>query len=620
MEIDLKKYNLKKIKSVVAAGKTHVYDIEVDSPDHAFIAKSSSGAVGISHNSALISLSNLTDDRMRRAKMGQWWINESQRALANNSICYTEKPDMGAFLEEWMALYQSKSGERGIFNRVASVEQIKKSSEFRKNIDESIPCRDWRHPFGTNPCSEIILRPKQFCNLSEVVIRSDDTLESLKEKVRIATILGTLQSSLTNFRYLDEKWKSNSEEECLLGVSLTGIMDNPVMSGQKVDHETLKEFCGGKALKLPTILKILKRVAIETNIEWAKKIGVNVSVATTCIKPSGCCSLDTKVRTSEGDMSMAAIFAMLGPSTNVFECEPGTWIEPEEELFVYDENNDKQRITKLYVNGISEVFEIEDEFGNVYKFTGNHKLKTADGWKRVDELTEDDEIVSFYKEKDMRIKRIEKLQEPLLTVDIEVENTHSYQLSNGMVSHNTVSQLVDSSSGMHDRYSPYYIRTVRADNKDPMTQFLKDQGVPNEPDITKPDSTTVFSFPMKSPENAVMRTDRTAIEQLDMWLLYQTYWCEHKPSITVYVKEDEWMEVGAWVWKNFDKVSGVSFLPFSDHSYQQAPYQEIDEATYKKLMKSFPKIKWEELRNYEFEDNTEGTKTFACTGNACELT
>jgi len=219
----------------------------------------------------------------------------------------------------------------------------------------------------------------------------------------------------------------------------------------------------------------------------------------------------------------------------------------------------------------------------------------------------------------MKLKRITKLEEPQFTVDIEVENTHSYQLSNGIVSHNTVSQLVDSASGMHDRFAPHYVRTVRADNKDPMTQFMKDQGIPHEPDITKPDSTTVFSFPMKSPEGAVMRTDRTAIEQLEMWMIYQTHWCEHKPSITVYVKDHEWMEVGAWVWDNFDKVSGVSFLPFSEHSYQQAPYQDIDEATYKRLVREFPKINWEALKDYEFEDNTEGMQTLACTNGVCEI-
>jgi len=433
--------------------------------------------VGGVRRSALISLSNLTDDRMRRAKMGQWWVDEKQRALANNSVCYTERPDMGAFMEEWMALYQSKSGERGIFSRVASETQVINAGNFREEMMNrpefaglDIPRRDYRQPFGTNPCSEIILRPKQFCNLSEVVVRRNDTLEDLKEKVRIATILGTLQSSLSHFRYLDDTWQKNTEEECLLGVSLTGIMDHPIMAGQKVDKETMKAFTGGKVLKLSSILKILRAEAIATNAEWAPKIGVNKSRSITCVKPSG-----------------------------------------------------------------------------------------------------------------------------------------------------TVSQLVDSASGMHDRYASFYIRTVRADNKDPMTQFMKDQGIPHEPDMTKPDSTTVFTFYQKSPEGAIMRTDRTALEQLDMWMTYQTFWCEHKPSITVYVKEHEWMEVGTWVWQNFDKVSGVSFLPFSEHSYAQAPYQDIDEATYRAGVKAFPKIDWKTLQDYEKEDNTEGTQTLACTGGVCEL-
>lgn len=361
--------------------------------------------VGGVRRSALISLSNLTDDRMRRAKMGQWWINEGQRALANNSVCYTEKPDMGAFMEEWMALYQSQSGERGIFSRVASETQVLNAGKFREEMRNKphwsgldIPRRDHRHPFGTNPCSEIILRPKQFCNLSEVVVRRNDTLDTLKDKVRIATILGTLQSSLSNFRYLDEVWQFNTEEECLLGVSLTGIMDHPIMGAQKVSAEELAEFCGegNKALRLPTILKILRRTAIETNVEWANKIGVNVSRSITCVKPSGCTTMETEVKTDSGVMSMSEIFSRLAPEDlNIFECAPGTWIEPNDELRVYDENDELQRVTKLFVNGIEDVYEIESDDGKIYRFTGNHKLKTTNGYVRVDELTPDDEIVNF---------------------------------------------------------------------------------------------------------------------------------------------------------------------------------------------------------------------------------
>ena len=412
--------------------------------------------VGGVRRSALISLSNLTDERMRVAKSGQWWVGNPQRALANNSISYTEKPDMGIFMKEWEALYESKSGERGIFNREAAKRSAAVSGR-----------RDTDYEFGTNPCSEIILRSKQFCNLSEVVVRSTDTFEDLKRKVRLATILGTLQSILTNFRYLSSVWKRNTEEERLLGVSLTGIMDHPVLSGNtEADTHVRPE-----DPILQDWLLALKEVAVETNKEWATKLGVPQSVAITCVKPSG-----------------------------------------------------------------------------------------------------------------------------------------------------TVSQLVDSASGIHPRYSDYYIRTVRQDKKDPLAELMVQAGFPYEDDVMKPDSTYVFSFPMKAPEGSVMRNDRNAIEQLELWKIYQEAWCEHKPSITVYVKEDEWLKVGAWVYENFDSVSGVSFLPHSEHSYKQAPYQEITEQEYNELTEAMPKeVDFSKLIEFEKEDSTIGMKEYACQGGACEI-
>lgn len=404
--------------------------------------------VGGVRRSAMISLSNLSDDRMRSAKAGQWWENEAQRALANNSAAYTERPDVGVFMNEWNSLYESKSGERGIFNRTAAQKQAKKNGR-----------REWDWDFGTNPCSEIILRPYQFCNLTEAVVRSTDTLDDLMRKVRLAAILGTFQSTLTKFPYLRKVWNRNTEEERLLGVSLTGIMDNPFMNGSE------------DIVALPDILKALREVAVDTNKEMAELLGIPQSTAVTCVKPSG-----------------------------------------------------------------------------------------------------------------------------------------------------TVSQLVDSASGIHARHSPYYIRSVRADNKDPMTQFMKDMGIPNEPDVMKKENTTVFYFPIKSPEDAVTRNDMTALEQLNMWLIYQEYWCEHKPSITVSVRDHEWPEVGAWVYNNFDKISGISFLPHSDHSYRQAPYQECSEDEYLEALEKMPeKIDWTVLSEYEVEDNTVGMQTLACSGDSCEI-
>ena len=409
--------------------------------------------VGGVRRSAMISLSNLSDDRMRHAKSGSWWEGQKQRALANNSVAYTEKPDMETFMREWLSLVESKSGERGIFSRTASKKQAAKNGR-----------RDASYDFGTNPCSEIILRPYQFCNLTEVVVRATDTLEDLERKVKLATILGTIQSTYTHFPYLRKVWKDNTEAERLLGVSLTGIMDNALLSG------VWSENMAGDT-PLPELLEYLKNVAVATNAEWAERLGIPASAAITCVKPSG-----------------------------------------------------------------------------------------------------------------------------------------------------TVSQLVDSASGIHARHSAYYIRTVRGDNKDPLTQFMIDQGIPNEPDVMKPDSTTVFSFPQKSPVGAITRNDMTAIEQLQLWLVYQRHWCEHKPSVTVTVRDHEWMEVGAWVYKHFDEVSGVSFLPHSDHSYQQAPYQEVSEREYLDALALMPdRINWADLSNYEKEDTSKGTSTFACAGGSCEI-
>ena len=402
--------------------------------------------VGGVRRSAMISLSNLSDDRMRHAKSGKWWENEPQRALANNSVAYTEKPDATSFMREWMALVESGSGERGVFNRQASKKQAAKYGR-----------RDDNYEFGTNPCSEIILRPYQFCNLTEVVVRATDNIEDLERKVKYATILGTIQSSLTRFPYLRKIWKTNTEEERLLGVSLTGIMDNPLMTS--------------KNKGLEKTLDHLREVAVSTNSTWAGLLGIPKSTSITCVKPSG-----------------------------------------------------------------------------------------------------------------------------------------------------TVSQLVDSASGIHARHSDFYIRTVRGDNKDPLTQFMKDQKIPSEPCVIKPDGTTVFSFPIMSPKGSVVTSDMSAIEQLETWLTYQRHWCEHKPSVTINVKKDEWFEVGAFVYKHFDEMSGVSFLPYNEHTYQQAPYQEIDKDQYNMLLSEMPdEIDWSKLSEYEKEDNTVAMQTMACSGDVCEI-
>jgi ribonucleoside-diphosphate reductase alpha chain len=400
--------------------------------------------VGGVRRSALISLSNLTDDRLRRCKSGQWWQDNPQRGLANNSACYTEKPDFEAFLNEWKSLYESRSGERGMFSRVASQKQAAKNER-----------RDATYDFGTNPCSEIILRPYQFCNLSEVVVRASDTLSDLKRKVRVATILGTLQATLTDFRYLRKVWKNNTEEEALLGVSLTGIMDHPTLSGRR-DKGVLK-----------TWLTELREEAIATNKSWADRLSINTSTAITAVKPSG-----------------------------------------------------------------------------------------------------------------------------------------------------TVSQLVDSASGIHPRYAQQYIRRVRADARDPLCAVLEAAGIPVEDDVMSP-STKVFSFPIQSPEGAVVASEMGAMEQLELWEIYQDFWCEHKPSMTCYYRDDEFLEVGQWLYNKFDKISGVSFLPYSEHTYQQAPYEPIDVETYEKLKEEFPEtIDWNISEN---SDMTEGSQQLACTGNNCEL-
>ena len=402
--------------------------------------------VGGVRRSALISLSNLSDQRLRMAKSGAWWDTNPERALANNSVAYTEKPDAGIFMKEWLSLYESKSGERGIFNRVSAQEKARQNGR---------RIADW--DFGTNPCSEIILRPNQFCNLTEVVVRPTDSMDTLLEKVEIATILGTMQATLTNFGYLRKRWQDNTEEERLLGVSLTGIMDSTLLN--KNDS------------KLADRLNKLREKAVVVNKEWSQTLGIPQSTAITCVKPSG-----------------------------------------------------------------------------------------------------------------------------------------------------TVSQLVDSASGIHARHNPYYIRTVRGDNKDPLTEFMKSQGVPNEPDVMKPEHTTVFSFPMKTAKDAVFRTSMSAIQQLEMWKTYAVHWCEHKPSVTISVKEQEWVNVGNWCWDNFDYLSGVSFLPFSDHTYKQAPYQDIDKEQYQKLQSEMPTdIDWNKLQDFEKEDNTKGSQELACTAGVCEL-
>lgn len=403
--------------------------------------------VGGVRRSALLSLSNPSDDRMRHAKSGNWRDLTPWRMLSNNSACYTEKPGIDVFMREWLALYDSKSGERGIFNREAVTKWAEKYGR-----------RDTNHEFGCNPCSEIVLRSCGFCNLSEVVVRADDTVESLKRKVRLATIIGTMQASLTDFRYLRDVWKTNAEEEALLGVSMTGIMDSELMSG------------GNGKKELVSVLTELREYSVEVNKEWAAKIGINQAAAITCVKPSG-----------------------------------------------------------------------------------------------------------------------------------------------------TVSQLVDCASGIHPRYSEYYIRHVRADKKDPLATLMFTQGFPNEPDVMKPDDNVVFKFPVKAPEGAQVTLDVPSLDHLELWKTYQLHWCEHKPSITVNLREHEWMEAGAWVYRNFDIVSGIAFLPYSGHSFKQAPFQECDDDEYKELLAEMPEASWSDLTIYEQEDHTIGIQELTCSagGDGC---
>jgi len=410
--------------------------------------------VGGVRRSALISLSNLSDDRMRRAKQGQWWVDNGQRALANNSVSYTEKPDFESFQAEMKALYDSKCGERGIFSRVAAQKIAARNGR-----------RDASFDFGTNPCSEIILRSNQFCNLSEVVVREDDTLETLLVKVELATILGTLQSSLVDFRYLRKLWAKNTAEEALLGVSLTGIMDHAVLGGR----QTYFVEKSGHNVALSAALETLKAHAVTVNKDWAERIGVNQSTAITCVKPSG-----------------------------------------------------------------------------------------------------------------------------------------------------TVSQLTNSASGIHPRFSEYYIRRVRMDKKDPMTQFMIDAGVPSEDDLRNP-ATSIFSFPIKAPKGAVTTRQLGALKQLELWKMYQDNWCEHKPSITVYYTDDEFFDVCSWSWKNFDMLSGISFLPHSEHTYEQAPYEEINKDQYEEMLSQVPKLNWEGMTLFESDDFTTASQELACVGNSCEL-
>ena len=401
--------------------------------------------VGGVRRSAMISLSNLSDDRMRNAKSGSWWDVTPHRQLANNSACYTEQPEVGSFMKEWLSIYDSKSGERGIFNREAS-----------KNIVKQHGRRDPNYEFGTNPCSEIILRPSQFCNLTEIIIRAEDTIEEIKRKAKIATILGTIQSTLTYFPYLRKEWKENTEAERLLGVSMTGILDNNLLNNPDNPN-------------LPNLLESVRQVCIETNEFLALDLGIERSGAITCVKPSG-----------------------------------------------------------------------------------------------------------------------------------------------------TVSQLVNTASGLHPRHAKYYYRRVRNDNKDPLTQFMIEQGIPNEPDISKPNSSTVFTFPIKAPENAITRNEISALTHLKLWLVFQKHWCEHKPSVTISVQEHEWPEVGAFVWNHFNEISGVSFLPYDGGTYKQAPYEDCSKEEYENMLKKLPStIDWNSV--LEDDDNVQGVQTLACTAGVCEI-
>jgi ribonucleoside-triphosphate reductase (thioredoxin) len=400
--------------------------------------------VGSVRRAACISFSNLTDDRMRRAKTGEWWITQAQRALANNSTAYTEKPDLTAFAKEWRNQYTSKSGERGIVNKEALRAKAESCS------------REHDGDYLLNPCGEAILRDTgQACNLTEVVIRPKDTYEDLKRKVKHATILGTIQSTLTDTRYLRPIWKKNLEEERLLGVSLTGIMDHPIMNGSQ-GYDVLI-----------SMLKTLHEVAYQTNKEWAKYLGINPSKQLTLVKPSG-----------------------------------------------------------------------------------------------------------------------------------------------------TVSQLVDSSSGIHPRMFPYYIRRVRQDKKDPLSQLMIDQGIP----YTDTEDKYIFSFPIKAPEKSITSNDIRALDQLELWKVYQAYWCDGNPSQTIYYTDDEYFAIADWIWRNWDVIGGLSFFPKDDHIYENPPYEQITKEAYESLLARFPSVvDWSKLSEYEKEDGTTSTNEIACSGGSCEL-
>lgn len=764
--------------------------------------------VGGVRRSALISLSNLSDDRMRKAKQGAWWDYDGQRALANNAAAYADKPEIGAFMDEWKSIYDSKCGERGIFNRDSANRQARKTG--RRKVDPEIR-------FGTNPCGEILLRSCQFCNLTEAVIRADDTLETLKEKVRIATILGTFQSMLTDFRYLRKVWKKNTEEERLLGVSLTGCMDHHVMAHVTAESKRWKE--------------ALKQVAIETNKEWSEILGISQSVSITCNKPSGCRPETALVTTDKGIYTLSE----LGMPEH-----PNEFKDVSESLDTFGAG----KITKTYNNGVVPIYEINLNYGMVLRSTENHSWFTSLGQEiRTDELQKNDVLdinIGVYTSKheatldavdlpycnataiktptvmsaDLawllgylwgdgslspakhrirfidehltnlnKAKRIlfeqfgisstilkasenrnayvlekgsshlwdwllknglfksvsstglndipkkirESSQESIIaflaglfdadgwykngkgilstsydafsehiqhvgwTVGIcfgrslntkgqnlqavkhmwlmaisahttndawNMMSNHSNKIAGGVLncsykrtpgvvqsisisnselatfdveteahwfyagavkSHNTVSQLMLCGSGIHGWYAPYYIRTVRADKKDPLAQLMMEAGVPHEDDVTKPDSTVIFSFPIAAPKGARLATDISALEQLEIWKTYHDDWCEHNPSVTIYVKEDEWLEVGAWVYKHFDDIGGLSFLPYSDHVYKQAPYQPCTKEVYEAAVKAMPKIPWDKLADYEQEDHTTGMQELACMGGACTI-
>lgn len=722
------------------------YDIEVDT-DSCFVAENI-----LVHNSALISLSNPSDTRMKNAKTGNWYVTTPYLSMANNSAAYTEKPDPLIFAKDWLTLWESRSGERGIFNRKACENQVQR-----------IGRRDPNFEWGTNPCSEIILRSDQCCNLTEVVIRPKDTLAILVKKVQLATILGTLQSGLTHFQFINKNWKQNCEEERLLGVSLTGIADN--------------SFTNSPSKTLELALEQLKQEAIETNKTWASKMGINQSTAITCVKPSGCSKKETLIVSSDGILRLDEIGF-------VSKSEP-IWQRLPFKFQVLGERGKNKRATQFFQNGLSKTRILKLESGITLQSTLNHRYRVyvnRGGWewkcvKDIEEgdllpyvlggyqkyqlypmksaknpffMTEElawvvgyihrhgkwilesvlqlthytplfieymdmlfgskgylindnileyqdlyswwdtngliqDEIpyavrrspphvieqymrgrsmketekglyfnaktdewnsqlitclraIGMYahkikyhifalknpmSQKTALLDRVKTIYEPeneIETFDLSVPSGNAY-VANSFISHNTVSQLVDCGSGIHARYAKYYIRTIRCDKKDPLYSFLKDQGIPCENEIHRPQSTAVFSFPIKSPEHALVRDDiKSAVQQLELWKLYQDHWCEHKPSVTIYVREEEWMEVGTWVWKNFDKISGVSFLPYDNGIYQQAPYQQITKEEYEEAVKKMPKkVCWEKLSNYEKEEaNRDFGMTFACTSESCE--